>query len=63
MDANDILKKYGLGESVGIKPKKKRPNYSSIYTNEINKRGKALVGENMNLKSAINEIIDYKLKR
>ena len=63
MDANNILKKYGLGESVGIKPKKKRPNYSSIYGKEINKRGITLAGENKRIKSAINEIIDYKLKR
>ena len=63
MDANDILKKYGFGESVGVKPKKKKPNYSSIYAKEVHKRGVTLAGENMKFKSAINEIIDYKLKK
>lgn len=60
---NDIVKKYGVGESVGIKLKKEKPNHASIYTNTINEYGKIVLAENANLKSAINEILDKTLKR
>lgn len=62
---NDIVKKYGIGESVGIKvkPEKKTPSHASIYTNTVNNYGKKVSAENTNLKSAINEILDSKIKR
>nr|DAR18510.1 MAG TPA: hypothetical protein [Caudoviricetes sp.] len=61
---NDIVKKYGVGESVGIKLKKEksRPNHSNIYTDTINEYGMKVSAENANLKSAINEILDVKIK-
>lgn len=62
---NDIVKKYGVGESVGIKikPEKKIPSHASIYTNTVNNYGKKVSAENANLKSAINEILDAKIRR
>lgn len=62
---NDIVKKYGVGESVGIKLKKEksRPNHSNIYADAVNEYGMKVSAENANLKSAINEILDVKIKR
>lgn len=62
---NDIVQKYGIGESVGIKVKKEksRPNHSNIYTDTIKEYGMKVSAENANLKSAINEILDVKIKR
>lgn len=65
MSLNSIVAKYGLGESVGIKvkPERSRPNYSNIYGDAINEYGMKISAENTNLKSAINEILDIKIKR
>lgn len=55
----DIVNKYGLGESVGIKVKKEKRNpFIASYENKL----LYIHGENNALKDGINDIIDTKYK-
>lgn len=62
-DLNNILKKYAVGESLGIKVKesKKVKSFAEDFNMIINYREKTISMENMNLTRSINDIIDYKL--
>ena len=61
-DLNNILKKYAVGESLGIKVKepKKVKSFSEDFNMIINYKEKTISMENMNLTRSINDIIDYK---
>lgn len=61
-DLNNILKKYAVGESLGIKVKEKKvaPNRSDIITGRVLDKTYTIHGESFDLKNSINEIIDYK---
>lgn len=61
-DLNNILKKYAVGESLGIKVKEKKvfPNKSDVITNRVMDKTYSIHGESFDLKNSINEIIDYK---
>ena len=61
-DLNNILKKYSVGESLGIKIKepKKIKTHAEDFNMIINYKEKTISMENMSLSRSINEIIDYK---
>lgn len=61
-DLNNILKKYAVGESLGIKVKEKKvaPNKSDVITGRVLDKTYTIYGESFDLKNSINEIIDYK---
>lgn len=61
-DLNNILKKYAVGESLGIKVKEKKvaPNRSDVITGKVLEKVYSIHGESFDLKNSINEIIDYK---
>lgn len=61
-DLNNILKKYAVGESLGIKVKepKKIKSFAEDFNMIINYKEKTISMENMNLTRSINDIIDYK---
>lgn len=58
MKLNDILKRTGLGESLGIKLKRPRTNHSDIYKQVKKAKVYTISMENAILKDAINNIID-----
>lgn len=61
-DLNNILKKYAVGESLGIKVKEKKvaPNRSDVITNRVKDKTYSIRGESFDIKNSINDIIDYK---
>ena len=59
---NDIMKRSGFGEKMGIKLKKPRKSRANVYKNNIEYKTLSVAMENFSLKSTINEIIDYKKK-
>lgn len=61
-DLNNILKKYAVGESLGIKVKEKKvaTNKSDVITGRVLDKTYTIHGESFDLKNSINEIIDYK---
>ena len=57
---NDIMKRSGFGEKMGIKLKKPRRSRAEAYTRAIVGKSSGIKIENYSLKSTINEIINYK---
>lgn len=57
---NDIMKRSGFGEKMGIKLKKPRKNRASVYKNNIEYKTLSVSMENYSLKSTINEVIDFR---
>ena len=59
---NDIIKRSGFGEKMGIKLRKPRKSRANVYKNNIEYKTLSVAMENFSLKSTINEVIDYKKK-
>ena len=59
---NDIIKRSGFGEKMGIKIRKPRRSRANVYKNNIEYKTLSVSMENYSLKSTINEVIDYKKK-
>ena len=59
---NDIIKRSGFGEKMGIKIRKPRKSRANVYKNNIEYKTLSVSMENYSLKSTINEVIDYKKK-
>ena len=57
---NDIIKRSGFGEKMGIKLKQKKKPVSEVYSRTIIGKTSGIKIENYSLKSTINEIINYK---
>ena len=57
---NDIMKRSGFGEKMGIKLRKPRKSRAEAYTRAIVGKSSGIKIENYSLKSTINEIINYK---
>ena len=59
---NDIIKRSGFGEKMGIKLKKPRKSRANVYRNNIEYKTLSVSMENYSLKATINEVLDYKKK-
>ena len=59
---NDIIKRSGFGEKMGIRIRKPRRSRANVYKNNIEYKTLSVSMENYSLKSTINEVIDYKKK-
>ena len=57
---NDIIKRSGFGEKMGIKLKQKKKPVGEVYSRTIIGKTSGIKIENYSLKSTINEIINYK---
>ena len=57
---NDIIKRSGFGEKMGIKLKKEKKPIAETYTRAIVGKASGIKIENYSLKTTINEIINYK---
>ena len=57
---NDIIKRSGFGEKMGIKLKEKKKPVGEVYSRAIVGKSSGIKIENYSLKSTINEIINYK---
>ena len=57
---NDIIKRSGFGEKMGIKLKQPRKSRANVYKNNIEYKTLSVSMENFSLKATINEVIDFR---
>lgn len=64
MSLNNILEKYGLGESVGIKttqPQKQKILKVDSFKRSVDYKERSISSESRNLAKSINEVIEHKI--